>query len=80
MILSYYLPLVSCRLQKLERRYRDEEEMKGKTWKVYIFYKKLWDTLQSIYGGDTIFLREKSKSLRGKFDEMIMIEGEIIAQ
>lgn len=42
--------------------------------------KKIWDTLTTIYGGDTNVLRAKSESLRGNFDEMKMLEGENIAQ
>ena len=42
--------------------------------------KKMWDALYPIYGGDEIFLRTKSKSLRGKFDDMRMQEGENVAQ
>ena len=40
----------------------------------------MWDALHTIYGGDTNFLRAKSKSLRGKFDDMRMKEGQNIAQ
>ena len=32
--------------------------------------KKMWDSLYTIYGGDTNILRAKSKSLRGNFDDM----------
>lgn len=42
--------------------------------------KKIWEKLQTIYGGDTNFLRENSKILRGKFDEIRMTEGENITQ
>ena len=42
--------------------------------------KKMWDTLHTIYGGDKNVLRAKAKSLRGKFDDMRMQEGENIAQ
>ena len=42
--------------------------------------KKMWDALHTIYGGDTNFLRAKSESLRGKFDEMRMQEDETITQ
>ena len=41
--------------------------------------KKMWDALKEIYGGDKNVKRTKSKSLRGKFDEMKMEEGEIVA-
>ena len=37
--------------------------------------KLMWDTLASIYGGDTHVLRAKAKILRGKFDDMKMIEN-----
>ena len=42
--------------------------------------KKMWDTLANIYGGDTNVLRAKVESLRGKFDDMRMEEGENIDQ
>lgn len=42
--------------------------------------KKMWDALHTIYGGDTNVLRTKSKSLRGKFDDMRMEEGDNVAQ
>ena len=42
--------------------------------------KKIWDALHTIYGGDKNVQRAKSKSLRGKFDEMRMEEGKSIAQ
>ena len=42
--------------------------------------KKIWDSLATIYGGDTNVLRAKAESLRGKFDDMRMEEGENIAQ
>ena len=41
---------------------------------------KMWESLQTIYGGDKNVKRAKSKSLRGKFDKMRMEEGENIAQ
>ena len=40
----------------------------------------MWDTLKSIYGGDKNVLRVKLESLRGKFEEMRMMEGENIVQ
>lgn len=40
----------------------------------------MWHKLKTIYEGDENVLRTKSKSLRGKFDEIRMIEGENIAQ
>ena len=42
--------------------------------------KKMWDSLKTIYGGDKNAHRSKSKSLRGKFDDMRMEEGETVAQ
>ncbi len=38
--------------------------------------KKMWDTLKTIYGGDDNVLRAKEESLRVKFDDMRMMEGE----
>ena len=40
----------------------------------------MWNTLAKIYGGDTNVSRAKSKSLRGKFDDMRMLESETITQ
>ena len=40
----------------------------------------MWDTLHTIYGGDKNVLRAKYESLRGKFDDMRMQEGENISQ
>lgn len=48
--------------------------------KIYKNSKEMWDTLQTIYGGDKNVLREKSESLRGRFDEMRMKKGENIVQ
>ena len=42
--------------------------------------KKMWDSLKTIYGGEKNVQRANSKSLRGKFDEMRMEEGENVAQ
>ena len=42
--------------------------------------KKMWDALTTIYGGDKNVQRAKSESLRGKFDDMRMEEGENISQ
>ena len=42
--------------------------------------KKMWDSLHYIHGGDKNVQRAKSESLRGKFDDMRMEEGENIAQ
>ena len=42
--------------------------------------KKMWDDLHTIYGGDANILRVESKSLRGKFNDMRMQEGENVAQ
>ena len=41
---------------------------------------KMWEALTNIYGGDKNVQRAKEKSLRGKFDDMRMDEGENIAQ
>ena len=40
----------------------------------------MWETLSNIYGGDDNFKRAKRESLRGKFDDMRMEEGENAAQ
>lgn len=40
----------------------------------------MWDKLKTLYGGNDNVLRAKSKSLRGKFNEMRMMEGENIVQ
>ena len=42
--------------------------------------KEMWDALTTIYGGDTNVLTTKIESLKGKFDDMRMEEGENIAQ
>ena len=42
--------------------------------------KKMWDALHTIYGGERNVQRAKLESLRGKFDDMRMEEGENIAQ
>ena len=42
--------------------------------------KKMWDALKTIYGGYKNVQRAKLESLRGKFDEMRVEEGEIVAQ
>lgn len=42
--------------------------------------KKMWDKLAQILEGDKNVLRDKAKSLRGKFDDMRIEEGEIISQ
>lgn len=42
--------------------------------------KKMWDKNKTIYWGDDNVLRVKSESLRGKIDEMRMMEGENIVQ
>ena len=55
--------------------YVEFDDIKG-----YERAKKIWDNLHTIYGGDANFLRVKSKSLRGKFDDMRMQEGENISQ
>ena len=41
---------------------------------------KMWETLSNIYGGDDNVKRAKRESLRGKFDDMKMEEGENAAQ
>ena len=48
--------------------------------KGYDTIKKMWDALYTIYGGDKNILIAKAKSLRGKFDDMRMEEGENIAK
>ena len=40
--------------------------------------KKMWNAIGKIYGVEKYVLKEKSKSLRGKFDDMRMQEGENI--
>ena len=40
----------------------------------------MWDALHTIYGRDKNVQRAKSKSRRGKFDDIRMEEGENIAQ
>ena len=55
--------------------YAKFDDIKG-----YDSTKKMWDYLYTIYEGDTNVLRTRSKSLRGKFDDMKMQEGENIAQ
>ena len=40
----------------------------------------MWDTLAKIYGGDKNVKRSKVESLRGKFDDMRILESETIAQ
>ena len=40
----------------------------------------MWIKLAKIYGGDTNVNKSKSKSLRGKFDDMRMLESETISQ
>ena len=42
--------------------------------------KKMWDALKKIYGGDKNVQRAKLESLRGKFDDMKMEEGETVAE
>ena len=42
--------------------------------------KKIWDALDTIYGGDKNVQRAKLESLKGKFDDIKMEEGENIAQ
>ena len=40
----------------------------------------MWNTLAKIYEGDTNVNRAKFESLRGKFDDMRMLESENISQ
>ena len=40
----------------------------------------MWEALSNIYGGDENVQREKRESLRGKFNEIRMEEGENISQ
>lgn len=42
--------------------------------------KEVWDTLENIYGGDEHVKQAKEESLRGKFEDMQMVEGETIQQ
>ena len=42
--------------------------------------KKMWDAIEKIYRGDKNAMRDKSKSLRGNFDDMRMQEGETMVQ
>lgn len=42
--------------------------------------KDVWDTLETIYGGDKHVKQAKEESLRGKFEDMRMVEGETIQQ
>lgn len=42
--------------------------------------KEVWDTLENIYGGDEHVKQAKEESLRGKFEDMQMVEGETIPQ
>lgn len=44
------------------------------------YAKKMWDDIEMIYGGDKNIVRAKAKSLRGKFDDMRVQEGETIFQ
>ena len=41
---------------------------------------KMWETLSNIYGVDDNVKRAKRESLRGKFNDMKMEEGENVAQ
>ena len=42
--------------------------------------KKMWDVLHTIYGGETNVKRAIAESLRGKFYDMRMEDGENISQ
>ena len=46
--------------------------------KTYTTSKGKWDAIHKIYGRENNVLRAKEKSLREKFDEMRMQEGEAI--
>ena len=39
----------------------------------------MWDAIQKNYGGDKNVLRDKSKGLRVKFNDMRMQEGETLS-
>ena len=41
---------------------------------------KMWTTLSTIYGGDENVQKAKRESLRGKFDDMKIEDGENVAQ
>lgn len=47
--------------------------------KLYTYAKLMLDSLATIYRGDTNVIRAKVKILRGKFDDMKMLENETIA-
>ena len=55
--------------------YLEYEDVKG-----YANAKLMWDKLATIYGGDINVNRAKFQSLRGKFDDMRMLESENISQ
>ena len=55
--------------------YAEYDDIKG-----YNTAFKMWKTLLDIYGGDQNVQRAKRESLRGKFDDMKMEEGENVAQ
>ena len=55
--------------------YAKLDDIKG-----YETVKKMWDALNTIYGGDKNVQIAKSESLRGKFDDMRIEEGKNIAQ
>lgn len=40
--------------------------------------KDIWDTLENMYGGDEHVKQAKEEILRGKFEDMRMVEGETI--
>ena len=42
--------------------------------------KKMWESLATIYGGDTNVLRAKAENIRGNFDKMRMEEDANITQ
>ena len=55
--------------------YAEFDDIKG-----YNTTKKLWDALTTIYVGDNNVQSAKFGSLRGKFDDIGMVEGENITQ
>ena len=56
-------------------RYAKFDDLKG--WDIA---KKMWDVLHTIYGGEKNVQKDKFESLRGKFDDMRMEEGENVSQ
>ena len=54
--------------------YAQFDDIKG-----YDSARKMWDSLHTIYGGDTNVLRAKAKIPSGKFDDMRMEEGKNVS-